>query len=314
MPPILGTNDGVWEISGKRGRQIGLKGRRISHAAVRVPWLIACVPHDGLYARNGSDFARIWEGDARACAVSPDGTLYVGSEPAMVHWSAGGGKTWRKAEAVDRLPTRKDWDFPPPPHLPHVRSIDFLPGDPKTVLVGIEVGGFIVSRDGGNSWEEMNSGLNVDVHTARPDPSNPAHFYAVTGGGFHASMDAGRTWERRMEGVDRWYTAGLHVNPEREGELLIAAGDRPPGRHGRLYHSDDGGGEWHQLEAGGIPADFDSVPVPLFADGAIWIGSPVGDVFRADDLNNPFERVATLPVSINALAAEGVISSVDSGH
>lgn len=271
------------------------------------------MPHDGLYLRRDSGFARIWAGDARACAVSPDGAIYVGSEPAMVHWSTDGGAAWHKAEAIDHLRTRGEWYFPPPPHQPHVRSIDFLPGSPGTVLAGIEVGGFIVSRDGGASWEEMNDGLNVDVHTARPDPSNPGRIYAVTGDGFHASEDGGRTWQRRMDGVDRWYTAGLHVNPARQGQLLIAAGDRPPGRNGRVYLSDDSGRSWRRLRSRGLPADFDSVPVPLFAADAVWIGSPDGSVFRADDILGDFGRVASVPASINAMTAEGASSSVDSG-
>lgn len=312
-PPFLGTDDGVWEFRGKSGRQLGLKGRRVSHLAVRGPALIACVPHDGLYARSATDFTRIWEGDARACAVSPRGVLYVGSEPAMVHWSVDEGKTWNTAEAIDHLPTRGEWYFPPPPHQPHVRSIDFLPGDPETVLVGVEVGGFIVSRDGGISWEELNDGLNVDVHTARPDPSHPRRIYAVTGGGFHASNDGGHTWKYRMEGIDRWYTAGLHVNPAQEGELLVAAGDRPPGRNGRLYYSSDGGQSWRRAEGDGLPGEFDSVPVPLFASGRVYVGTDKGEVFAAEAAEGSWNLAGSIETAINAMAAEGVTSSVDSG-
>ncbi|MBI4220585.1 MAG: hypothetical protein HY682_10600 [Chloroflexi bacterium] len=311
---ILGTDDGVWELTPSGAERIGMQGKRICHVAHRANVTLASVPHDGLYLRKDGRFRRIWTGDARACAISPRGVLYVGAEPAMVHWSVDEGKTWNTAEAIDHLPTRDDWYFPPPPHKPHVRSIDFFPGDPETVLVGIEVGGFIVSPDGGISWEEMNEGINVDVHTARPDPSNPRCIYAVTGGGFHASEDGGHTWQHRMEGIDRWYTAGLHVNPAQEGELLVAAGDRPPGRNGRLYHSSDGGNSWGRAKGNGLPGEFESVPVPLFAPGRVYVGTDKGEIFSAKRVEGSWSPAGFVGTPINAMAADGATSSVDSGH
>ena len=48
--------------------------------------------------------------------------------------------------------------------------------------------------------------------------------------------DQGRTWKRIFEsgqskstGRRQGYVIGLALNPERQGELLVTAGDRPPG-------------------------------------------------------------------------------------
>ena len=79
--------------------------------------------------------------------------------------------------------------FPAEPHEPHTLSIDFAP-DPAAgpdaaaediVLVGIEVGGCLVSASDG-VWETRHgsivkdtkrSQLCVDVHQVRPDPFDP---------------------------------------------------------------------------------------------------------------------------------------------
>src|SRR5690242_4861793 len=136
MSLYIGTDDGVWRLADDAAEQIGLAGRAVSHVADRDGTVLAAVPRDGLY-RVGDGERRLWEGDARACAVAPDGALYVGVEPAMVYRSRDGGESWERLDAIDALPTRSSWDFPPPPHQPHVRSIDFLPDDPRAVLVGV---------------------------------------------------------------------------------------------------------------------------------------------------------------------------------
>ena len=146
MKLSIGTDDGLWELE-ESSRRLGLAGKRVHHVSRRNGLTLAAVPHDGLYALDGGSERKLWAGDARSCAVGPDGALYVGIEPAMIHRSDDGGESWRRLDAIDRLPSRPTWTFPPPPHEPHVRSIDFLTGEPASVLVGVEVGGVIVSRD-----------------------------------------------------------------------------------------------------------------------------------------------------------------------
>ncbi len=142
---------------------------------------------------------------------------------------------------MDALPTRSTWYFPPPPHEPHVRSIDFLPDAPDYLLVGVEVGGVLQSSDGGESWVELNQGIYVDVHAVHPDPLQPSRLLAVTCRGFYASEDGGASWEHRMDGMSHRYTVGLDVSPYRVGEVLVTAGEGPPGVRASIYHSTDAG-------------------------------------------------------------------------
>ena len=201
MAITVGTSDGVWRVEASGFEQIGLEGRAISQVAAGGGATLAAVSHDGLYRVTGAGDVRLWDGDARSCAVGPDGKLFVGSEPAMVHRSDDEGESWKRLDGIDELPTRSTWYFPPPPHEPHVRSIDFLPGSASSILVGVEVGGVLLSADHGETWEELNNGVHVDVHTVRPDPSRPGRLMAVTGGGVYGSEDGGASWARRESGL-----------------------------------------------------------------------------------------------------------------
>ena len=116
MSIIFGTSDGVWRLDNGSGERIGLAGKSVCHVADSGTSVLAAVPRDGLYDLSGSGERRIWEGDARACAVGPDNKLYVGMEPAMVFRSDDAGQTWKRSDKIDELPTRSEWYFPPPPH------------------------------------------------------------------------------------------------------------------------------------------------------------------------------------------------------
>ncbi len=313
MKVVFGTDDGVWQLDNGTGERIGLAGKTISHVADDSGTILAAAPRDGLYEISDAGERRIWEGDARACAIGPDGKLYVGIEPAMVFRSDDAGETWMRLEKIDELPTREQWYFPPPPHQPHVRSIDFLPSAATSVLVGVEVGGVLLSDDYGDNWKELNNGVHVDVHTVRPDPSQAGRLIAVTGGGLYASEDNGESWNHITEGLGQGYAVGVHINPGKPGEVLVATGERPPGLNARVHHSLDGGYSWKQLTDPSLPENYERVPVVLFSEGSAWIATDAGQVLRADDARGSWSLVYELPTAIHAASAGGSPSSISSG-
>ena len=314
MAITFGTNDGVWSLNDGTPQRAGLVGREVSHVAASNGLTLAAVPRDGLYELSNSEERRIWEGDARSCAIGPDERLYVGIEPAMVFRSDDGGTSWTRLDKIDALPSRESWYFPPPPHEPHVRSIDFLPGAEASLLVGVEVGGVLLSDDSGDSWREMNNGVHVDIHTVRPDPSRPGSLIAATGGGVYVSDDSGGSWERATKGLGQGYAVCVHFNPDRAGEALIATGQRPPGLDAHVWHTLDGGHTWEQVLDPPLPSEYARVPVVLFADGSAWIASEDGRVYRADDASGSWYLECELPAVINAASGAGSPSSVSSGH
>ena len=310
---MFGTSDGVWQLDNGPAERIGLVGKKVVHVADRNGTVLAAVPRDGLYLISDAGERRIWEGDARACAVAVDRKLYLGIEPAMVFRSDDGGKGWERLNKIDELPTREKWYFPGPPHEPHVRSIDFLPNTESSVLIGVEVGGVLLSLDYGDNWKEMNNGVHVDVHTVRPDPSQPGHMIAATGGGLYVSENGGESWKLITEGLGQGYAVGLHINPERAGEVLVATGERPPGLNARVYHSLDGGQSWSQIVDSTVPERYGRVPVVLFADDSSWIATDEGKVFRAENARGRWSLAYELSTTIHVASAGGSPCSVSSG-
>ncbi|SVB24643.1 uncharacterized protein METZ01_LOCUS177497, partial [marine metagenome] len=229
MGIVLGTDDGVWILENERCTPSLLRGVTVSHVSVRNGTILAAVPETGLFRVTKQKVELIWEGDVRACNIGFQGTYYMGTEPAMVYRSDDLGETWLRLSQIDNLPTRDKWYFPPPPHEPHVRSIDFLDGNDANVIVGIEVGGVLMSRNYGEIWQEFNCGIDIDVHTVRPDPGNSDYIIAVTGGGVYVTENRGLLWNHVTEGLSQGYAVGLHINPGSTGEVLLSTGETPPG-------------------------------------------------------------------------------------
>src|SRR5215218_11055196 len=92
------------------------------------------------------------ERDVFSVAVSAaDGAMYVGTEPSRLFRSRDGGESWEELVALQEIPSRPDWSFPPRPWTSHVRWIAPSPHDREVVLVGIELGGLMRTEDGGAS-------------------------------------------------------------------------------------------------------------------------------------------------------------------
>jgi hypothetical protein len=165
-----------------------------------------------------------------------------------------------------------------------------------------------------DTGEAFNHDIGVDVHAVCPDPLPPGHLVAVTGRGCDASEDGGATWEKRMQGIDRRYTVGLHVNPARAGELLVTAGDGAPGVNGGIDHSRHTGRQWQAVAHAGRPDRYARVPVVFFTDGAAWVATHEGQIFRAEDVPGEWSLRGELPATIHAVAADGCPTAVDAGH
>eukprot|EP00887_Chlorella_sp_A99_P004693 scaffold4.g4693.t1 len=237
-----------------------------------------------------------WEGDARSCAAAPPPggsgppLLAVGSEPADVHVSTDGGACWTGADGFAAMPSRGTWSFPPPPHQPHCLSIELLPApapeeDPAgggggggewELVAGVEVGGVMRSGDGGASYSELNNGLHPDVHSCRVDPHDRSHWLAVTGRGLYATRNAGASWSEHAGVWEGRYTVGLAWNPERRGEVMVTAGDRPPALGVHVYLSQDGGERFEDVTEAAFltkEAKGSRTPVPFFWRGQALLGA-----------------------------------------
>ncbi len=134
----------------------------------------------------------------KALAVSPTqpGTLYAGTKPACLFISHTGGRHWDELVAFRRIRARWLWFSPAEnPFTAYVQAIALSPTDPQTVLVGIEFGAVVQSRDGGHSWSSHRRGALRDCHALAFHSSQGNWVYEAggTGAGVAVSRDAGRT-------------------------------------------------------------------------------------------------------------------------
>ncbi len=221
----------------------------------------------GTVARS-TDGGRTWtdvtptlgrEEEVWSVAASPavKDCVYVGTSHARLFRSEDRGRLFKECDGFLKIPGRDRWTFPPPPHIPHVRSIAFDPHEPSTMYVGVEEGGVFRSRDGGSTFETLNDGIYEDIHTVAVDPRDSRRLYATTGDGFYLSLNAGRSWEPITQGLTRRYTIPLLVSAPDSERIFTAAAMGPPptwrvgpaGPDAILFRSDDRGESFTAVSA-----------------------------------------------------------------
>ena len=243
-----------------------------------------------------------------AVAVSPaDGALYVGTEPSALFVSRDGGASWRELEGMRNLPSAPTWSFPPRPWTSHVRAIAPSYADANLVVVGIELGGIVRSKDGGETWQDQRPGAQADCHSLAAHRGEPGLLYEAGGGGFAQSRDFGDSWEAADEGMDLRYAWGLAADAE-DPTLVYASAASGPGRA-------HGGGPsnaaiYRRVAAGRWEAVLEGVaafPYALCADPeaarTVYAGLGDGTILRSQDSGEGWEEFARVPAGLQALAA-----------
>src|ERR687892_1012001 len=238
------------------------------------------------------------EPDVFSVAVSAaDGRVYAGCEPSMLFRSRDGAATWEELASLREIPSAPTWSFPPRPWTSHVRWIAPNPHNADRLLVGIELGGVMLSEDGGQTWKDHRPGAQPDCHALAWHPEVVGRAYEAAGGGAAWSSDGGDTWRGADEGRDRDYTSALAVDPEDPGRWYVSASPSPMLAHGsrsaeaHLYRW-QGDGPWERLTEG-LPDPLDSMPYALAtAEAALFAGLADGEIWRSDDRGDSWRRLA----------------------
>jgi photosystem II stability/assembly factor-like uncharacterized protein len=221
-----------------------------------------------VFARS-SDGGRTWvemtpqsarDEEIWAMATSPKeaGQVFIGTSHGRLLRSEDRGRTFVELSGFLKVPGRDRWSFPPPPHIPHVRSIAFDPNHPDLMYVGVEEGGIFCSHNAGESFEALNGGLYGDVHSVAVDPNQSRRLYATTGRGFYVSHNAGGSWRLIKAGFNRTYTVPLLVMGKEHCAIYTAAAAAPPpmwrvgarGADSVMFRSDDNGESFHIVARG----------------------------------------------------------------
>lgn len=231
-----------------------------------------------------------------------DGALYAGTEPSRLFVARDGGD-WSELEALQDIPSRGRWSFPPRPWTHHVRWIAPDPHRAERLLVGIELGGLMYSDDGGATFSDHRPGAWRDTHTIAWHPRVEGRAYQAAGDGAAWSHDGGRTWQAADAGRDLPYCWALAVDPAEPDCWYVSAATGPraahsgPAARGRLYRWD--GDAWRALA---LPPD--AMPYALLATGGdVLAGLADGRMIASADRGRSWQGIDVRIGPITAMAA-----------
>lgn len=232
------------------------------------------------------------------------GTVYVGTEPSALYRSTDRGEGFEELEQMRRLPSHREWSFPPRPNTSHVWTIAVDPSDPDVIHAGIELGGVVSTFDGGRTWRDRRPGHDYDCHTLRMHPAAAGRIYEAGGACYCESRDHGETWGRDLDGIpdELRYFYSLAVDPG-DPDVIVMTASRDP-FHG--HHNADSPDAWatgyrRSATSGWAPIE-DGFPGPqghamgwFTTDertaGRLHYVTPRGAVYRSVDAGRSWDTV-----------------------
>jgi photosystem II stability/assembly factor-like uncharacterized protein len=197
-------------------------------------------------------------------------TICVGTVGSGIWLSRNGGDEWQRVRAGVDGESR-------------VYGLSVHPTEPRTIFAGGN-GGIFRSRDGGQSFEHLDSPMNaMEVWKIAVDPVDPDIIFAGTRpAALFRSTDAGRTWQKLpAEIVDECPNVGvprvtaLTVDPS--DHRVIWAGIEVDG----VRRSTDGGDTWSRI-ANIYDLDIHDIAVTVNGGTTVLTSTP-GEIFASTD-------------------------------
>jgi hypothetical protein len=217
------------------------------------------------------------------------------------------GKTWRELPALRNAPSAAKWCFPPPPRVGHVKDIVF---DGDRMLIGIEIGALLVSKDFGESFVELPvdpDPVECDIHRVLVHADRPGRMIVANGiVGVMSSDDDGATWRKDPMPPQADYPDAIVIHPEDPDTVFLTAGVGWPSywyeigkARGKIARSRDAGNTWQRL-LGGLPdgqrALFSALTIEVWPGGsALYAVDTDGQIFESTDDGDTWTIIAEVP-------------------
>ena len=235
------------------------------------------------------------------------------------------GKTWR---VVFKHP---EVNGDNPQQRQSFRVVSYAPSNPSVVYAGMSAQyrvidgdmphiashGMYKSTDGGESWAEINHGLeNTDknILSMAIHPTNPDIVYIGTyQDGIFKTTDGGTTWVPVSNGLGSMEVRSLAIDPGNPDVLLAGLGEGAG-----IYRTENGGGLWQPSNGGLMP----ECPSSLQRAGEVKLGITLDKISNTsgDYYSLPWSKITAIAFDPNhpnrVFAADerlGIFVSEDKG-
>ncbi len=178
------------------------------------------------------------------------------------------------------------FDITPPGLVsPWIITITISPFDHSTVYICTEATGVLKSTDGGETWREINEGLDARTAAKVEIDSVTAYLYLGTYyHGIYRSTNGGESWQKISNNINQANCEDLSINRHDSDSLYVAS-------IGGVYRSVDGASSWQNVEldfpfyetrANGVQIDpYD--PNYVYVSFYDYRGLGEGGIFRSTD-------------------------------
>lgn len=228
-----------------------------------------------------------------------DGVVYAGTELSNLYRSEDGGDTWVEKPAMQDMPSRDRWSYPPKPDTHHVRCLIADPSQAGLIFIAVEQGALLRSEDGGDTVEDHNEQAKLDAHGMATHPDAPGRIYASAGDGYAESNDYGESWTVIEDGITDGYLYSIAVDPGDPDTVVITGAPDPIKAHNprdpesTVYRRTQGGTWQEAIE--GLPGRVGFETHHLGANpaeaGVFYLSTVHGDVYRSEDKGASWQQL-----------------------
>ncbi len=274
-----------WEPVGNDFQYTGDPGTHKWYDGTQHPW----------------EFNRVWH--LEPSLTDPD-SVYAGVEDAALFRSDDGGQSWQEFPALRKA---KGHLWQPGAGGMCLHTILLDPDNSDRIFVAISAAGTFRTDDGGQSWQPVNRGLNIEnelpdsdadvghcVHNIAMHPSRPNVLYMQKHWDVMRSDDAGDLWHEVSGNLPSDFGFPISVHAHEPDTIYVVpiksdSEHYPPEGKLRVYRSRTGGNEWEPL-TNGLPQQNcyvnvlrDAMAVDRLESCGIYFGTTGGQVYASTD-------------------------------